>query len=537
MGGGVDADREVVVDGRRGAQPTEPVAPAAGRRWGGVDVVLMVAVVVGAALRLWGVTAQSLWFDEWSTGWASSGSLGDLGFYLRGVDGLPPPYFIGMWVWAHVFGHSVLALRAPSVIAGVATIAVMYATAQALGLPRRVARVVALLVAVNPMLVWYSQEARSYSLLVLFSALSLWAYAHVRTGGRDRDWRYWGLACVASVSVHYFGVFLVAAETVDLWRRRPEQRARILVALRPTAVVVAVLAPWVLYQQLRHDPQDWVGGFPLLERLYDWAVDLLIGPVPADGRVWLGALVVVTFAVAVLVARAEPAERALAGRLAAFGLTVVALPLAANVVGIDAVLSRYMIAATVPLVLVVAMGLGHRRAGWLGPVGVAVIVAVSVPTVVYAVGEPDLSKPDWDQVASVLESDGTADGTRVMVVSDTGYKALPLLDLLDGARELTGEQRARDVVEIDVLFGKATSHPCSLLIGLACSMVFVGQVVPAPVVEKVFLVERVELDQFVIERYGIRVPSLSVTRKDLLIPPNRKYGQVLAWPSGGAAGD
>ena len=544
MGGGLDTER--VMRGERSgrdvagdvaaAEPRPGPGPRPGLR--SVDLVLVAVTLLGIGLRLWGVTGKYLWFDEWSTARAARGSPGDLLLYLRGGDGLPPPYFMGMWVWTHLLGNSVLALRLSSVVAGVATIPAMYAAAQALGLTRRVARVAALLTAVHPMLIWYSQEVRSYSPLVLCATLSLWAYGRARTtdaAGEDaedhrRAWLLWGLAALATVSMHYLGALLIAAEAVDLWRRLPGQRDRLQRALRPVAVLLALLVPYAFLQRSNFNAQDWVADFPLRDRLYDVAVNTLVGPVPSDGRMWLVVLAAVVLAGVLLATRIGPTERATAGLLALFVAATMVAVLAATVVGIDAVLSRYLIAGLAPLILVVAIGLGDRRAGPLGYIGVAVVVAVAIPVTVQARSEPDLQKPDWEAVADVLDAGpGSADGARVVVASYSGYLALPLLDRLDDAKEITGKHRARDVTEVDIIFGKGTDHPCNLFVGIACSMGFLGALPPQPALDELFLVERIELDQFAIERYGVRDSGTDFTRRDLLQPDLRKIGKVIVW--------
>jgi uncharacterized membrane protein len=62
------------------------------------------------------------------------------------------------------------------------------------GQPRRAARAAALLVAVSPALVWYSQEARPYSLLALFGGLTVLTFLRVWRAGstaRRNDLLLW----------------------------------------------------------------------------------------------------------------------------------------------------------------------------------------------------------------------------------------------------------------------------------------------------------------------------------------------------------
>src|SRR5690348_14317470 len=84
----------------------------------------------------------------------------------------PPLYYALAWVWAHLFGCSAFALRSLSAVFGTATVFAVYWAGRALG-TRRVALLGALITAVSPIMVWYSQEARSYALMVLLTVLAL----------------------------------------------------------------------------------------------------------------------------------------------------------------------------------------------------------------------------------------------------------------------------------------------------------------------------------------------------------------------------
>ncbi len=66
-----------------------------------------------------------------------------------------------------MLGTGEIALRLPSALAGIATVPVAWAIGRELAGPARGDRCCAALVAVNPLFVWYSQEARAYGLFVL----------------------------------------------------------------------------------------------------------------------------------------------------------------------------------------------------------------------------------------------------------------------------------------------------------------------------------------------------------------------------------
>ncbi len=91
-----------------------------------------------------------------------------LGSTLRAVvhtENTPPLWYLIAWVDSRVLGDGEVALRLPSALAGIATVPVAWLIGSELA-GRRAAVLAAALVAVNPLFVWYSQEARAYALFV-----------------------------------------------------------------------------------------------------------------------------------------------------------------------------------------------------------------------------------------------------------------------------------------------------------------------------------------------------------------------------------
>jgi 4-amino-4-deoxy-L-arabinose transferase-like glycosyltransferase len=480
---------------------------------GRADLVLVAVVVIAAVLRFWDLGAQSLWYDEWLTTEATSGGLSDVFRHAANREGIPPTYFLLMWGWEGAFGDGETALRTFSALVGIATVPVAYAIAHELGQRRTVARVAALLVAVNPMLVWYSQEARPYSLLALLGALSVWTFARVRSRGQGDDFLVWGLVSAGAIAVHYFAVFLVLAEGVALLLIRKRQARRLLVACAPTVLVLAALAPFALEQHSHEPNRRWISDFALADRASEAGRSALVGPSAFDGRLWIVSVAIVALATILLIARGSRDERSAAGLTAGIGGAAVVMPLLAVVVGVDVFLGRYLIAAFVPLVVAVSIGLAVRRAAWIGGAAVAVLCGVSLVAVVAVARDPGRQKPDWRSVADVFE---TGSRNRLLLLNVHGNLASPLLSYAKDARPLD-EGATATVDEIDVLVAEATGKPCNALVGRACALVFLGAPLPQPLASQFTLEGRHDLDQFTVERYRSRRP-IPVTKPDLVSP-------------------
>ncbi|MBN2391133.1 MAG: glycosyltransferase family 39 protein [Anaerolineae bacterium] len=146
-------------------------AAARGRvkRWyvGACFAILLVAT----GLRFYHLDAQSFWNDEGNTARLVERSVA---LIIEGAAGdiHPPGYYLLLHVWRAFAGESEFALRAFSVLCGVLTVAVAVATGRYVG-GWRVSLGAALIVAVHPLAIYYSQETRMYALLGLVSALTL----------------------------------------------------------------------------------------------------------------------------------------------------------------------------------------------------------------------------------------------------------------------------------------------------------------------------------------------------------------------------
>jgi uncharacterized membrane protein len=173
-------------------------------------------------------------------------------------ESTPPLCYVLAWIWSQFLGTGEAGPRSLSAAIGTATVPATYAAARQLVSPRS-AFVAAALVAVSPFLVWYSQEARAYALLVLLGALSLVPLRRAVGPRAGRPVAAWAVAGSLALATHYFALFLVAAEAVWLLRRASERRtaATAVAAVGVVAVALAVLAA---YQARYAEHTAWISN-------------------------------------------------------------------------------------------------------------------------------------------------------------------------------------------------------------------------------------------------------------------------------------
>jgi mannosyltransferase len=422
--------------------------------------------VLGAGLRFATLGLQAYHHDEIVT--ASRVLRVGFGHAMDAVgfsESAPPLYYALAWVWTQLTGTGPWGLRSLSALAGVATIPVAYLVGRELR-GRRTGVLAAALVAVNPMLLWYSQEARAYALLALFCALSLYYCVRALQGEERRDLVLWGVFSALALATHYFAVFPLAVEVVLLLRRRGRAA---FAGLWILGLVAVLLAPLVVHQ-MSYGHAEWIGKFTLGHRIWETAATFLTGETgdiiggPERPALAFAPLALALAGFGLLAWRGRREEkRAAAVPLAVGALTLgVPLLLALASAGKDFVLARNLLPALVPLLLVLAIALTAERARRLGAAIAAVLLAYSLAFCIWVSFEPELQRPDWNDVAVHL---GEPEAPRATVLWVLGEAPLRYY-LSTGAIQLkAAEGYAWLVREIEFVSDGPTPPPPRHLLG------------------------------------------------------------------------
>lgn len=212
---------------------------------------VLAATVAAFALRVHGLAAQSFWYDE-----GISVSLAGRGVFQiirdAAADIHPPVYYLVLHFWAKLAGNGEFAMRFVSVAAGVLAVCLIYQLGKRLISPGA-GVLAAILLAASPLAVYYGQEARMYSvLLVLTLAWSVVWLQLLRAEAEEAApglWLWWvGYAVLglASVYTHYFAFFLFAFYNLWTLLANLHRRRFLLRWLGLQAIVVLSYVPWLL---------------------------------------------------------------------------------------------------------------------------------------------------------------------------------------------------------------------------------------------------------------------------------------------------
>ncbi len=224
---------------------------------------LMLILAVAFGLRFWHLDHWSLWYDEVITmRLAQAPGPSAMFDLIRRIDATRAPLFpLLLMGWLRAFGESDFAARSLSAVLGVLTVVAVYATGRS-AFDERTGRLAALFCALSPTLVYYSQEVRMYSLLVLLTVLSWWAFLAFRHSATLGHRLGYAALLSALIYTHPIGLFMVAAHCVAYLAVR---RHLVLAPGRWIAsmgLAAASVLPWI-GRYLDHSPEYLLPRFPI----------------------------------------------------------------------------------------------------------------------------------------------------------------------------------------------------------------------------------------------------------------------------------
>ena len=388
---------------------------------------LAALTVLAAALRFSTLDLQSFWYDEAFT--PVHVLHPSLAATLHGVvrtENTPPLWYVVIWAWSRIFGVGMIALRFPSAVAGVLTVPVAWAIGRELGGAekggRRTAIVCAGLVAVNPLFVWYSQEARAYGLYVLLSAVAMLCFLRAEREPTPRRLVAFAVSASLALLSFYFEAFLLIPMALWLLRDRSRRLAALPAVAVPTLLGLA-LVPLILAQG-GHGTQ-WISRWALSSRISTIPQYYLTGYSGAP----LGHGIELAIALLILAGIALGLWRGLASdarRGVLLALVIVAcgvlIPLAMALGGADYLAPRNVVAAMIPLTALIAVCVAAPGTGRSGIVLAALIALAFLAVTIDVNFNIRLQRSDWRGVVAAIRV--KLAGPRVITLEELGSAPL-----------------------------------------------------------------------------------------------------------------
>lgn len=173
-------------------------------------LILVIILIAATLLRFHKLTFQSLWNDEITTLIDADPNLtwGQLFESIRGYEGVHPPlFFIFERYFAFLFGYSDWGARALCALAGITSVWAIFLLGKEIK-DEKLGLTASALMCVNYFCIYFSQEARMYSFLLLFTTLSYLFFLKVCKYIKVTDAILFILFTTFLIYTHYFGFFL-----------------------------------------------------------------------------------------------------------------------------------------------------------------------------------------------------------------------------------------------------------------------------------------------------------------------------------------
>jgi len=376
------------------------------------------SLLLGTALRVVGLGAESLWLDEASTARRAALTYAELFFDTRNGSQLPLYFWISK-AWSGIAGTGEVSLRFPALIFGVLLIPMVFLLGREL-FGERAAGWAAFFAAINPVLIHYSQDARPYSLYVLLVVGSWFYLIRWIRGGERRHLLGWCISTVGVLYTHPLGVlvlpshlagFLLFPRAIGMEERKP----RFKVFLGSMFLVVLPYLPLLFRMQeqiaLKMTGGSVAGWIPT-PRLYD----LLFTPVWYFTRRAVAGLVALSLLIALAI-RPPPSEknRCAILFLATAWLTFSLLPWAVSFLITPMYVFRYTMPVLAALLILLGWAMTRLRPS-IRVGAVALFLAASAgPLYDFHTG---MDKPPWRDAGQFLRERSRPGD---LVVWDPGY--------------------------------------------------------------------------------------------------------------------
>ncbi|MBN1348684.1 glycosyltransferase family 39 protein [candidate division KSB1 bacterium] len=237
------------------------------RRLRGAFYAYLLILVIGLVLRCIMLDSQSLWYDEAVS--ISIGSSDDPEILIFEEFNHPPFYHVLLHIWMRIAGHSIYSARLFSALLGLLAIILGYRLASRL-FGARVGRVTAAIMAFSPFMIYFSQEARMYNLIIVLVLGSFSSFISILDANRRRAWIGYFISNLLLVYTYYLSVFVLMGQLVYflvLWREHKQSFLKILTC---QIAIVLLFVPWLLHliqvvgSQERSYSQDFIFRVPYL---------------------------------------------------------------------------------------------------------------------------------------------------------------------------------------------------------------------------------------------------------------------------------
>lgn len=217
-------------------------------------IFLLIILFISFFLRVYGLSDESIWIDEaYSIKYAKL-DVSQI-FFIK--DRTPPLYYTFLHLWITLFGNSEFSIRFPSVIFGLLSILMIYKIGKKI-FNEETGLLSSLLLGLSVLNIQYSQEARTYSLSVLLTLLSMYCFIELLKKGGRRYLTGYILFSILLIYSHIWGFFIIIAQNLYFltlfFLSKKDCQINMTKWISIQGILLLLFAPWarILLSQIRY---------------------------------------------------------------------------------------------------------------------------------------------------------------------------------------------------------------------------------------------------------------------------------------------
>jgi|SRR3989344_5463567 len=212
--------------------------------------MIYLILILAFILRLVNIN-QSFWLDEA----ISALNTRDLTYtqiinQFLPFDNHPPFFYFSLKFWGEIFGFSDVVLRLLPVLVSVLTVYFVYLISKRFFEKRWQVFLPALLLAISPLHVYYSQELRMYTFITLFAVVTIHLFLRVLEKESFLNWVLFSVGIILLMGFDYVSVFLLPVFFIYSFIRKKSWKflVNLILSFAPLLIIFLFWYPFFIKQ-------------------------------------------------------------------------------------------------------------------------------------------------------------------------------------------------------------------------------------------------------------------------------------------------
>lgn len=219
--------------------------------------LVILIIIIGICLRLYNLIEQSYWLDELVSIKISNPKNSLNTVIEETLKGAPPLFQILLWYWFKLLNFNEFNGRLFSVFFGSISLPLFYLLGKEL-FNKNVGLFALIIASTNQFLIYFSQEARAYSLLLFFTLLSTILFVRNIIRDKNKNYYIYLFIILCTIYTHYYGFLILGFHLIILVLFYKEKNKFKLLSIGLIIIVVSTIPLFLTIFNVSKIDDFWV---------------------------------------------------------------------------------------------------------------------------------------------------------------------------------------------------------------------------------------------------------------------------------------